>query len=215
MAEVKMESTSSLDLPPNSYKSREKAPKKEQHKIEKTKMTGNITVKKRGFMSKMKGSFISEDAGNVGEYVIKDVIIPTAKDLLFNSVRSALEMVLYGRVRKTSNRTSYSSISTGTYVYNGRSSTNSKKPSKPASAYFDVNNIMFDTRSDAENVLDDLVTLLENYPACTIGDFYDAMGQSAPYTAENYGWTNLSEAQVRSCRDGYYIDFPPYKLVTD
>lgn len=215
MAEVKLDTGSSLDLPSNSYKSKEKmTTKKEEKHIPKAELKGNVTVKKRGFLSKFKGSMVSEDAGNVGEYIVTDIVIPTVKDLVFNSVRGALEMVLYGRVSKRSGKhTPYSSISSGGYVYNGIKSQKEKSVPRNSSAYFDVNNVMFEERRDAEEVLDTMVTLLEDYGSCSITDFYDAMGQSAPYTAEKYGWKNLSDATVRSCREGYYIDFPQYRLI--
>ena len=217
MAEVKLDIESSLNqnLPSNSYKSKEPKPKKEDKNIPKTELKGNVTIKKRGFLSKFKGSMISEDSSSVGEYIVNDIVIPTVKDLLFNSVRGALEMVLYGRVSKSKGKhTPYSSISSGGgYVYNGTRSQKDKSSPRNSSMYFDVNNVMFDERRDAEEVLDIMITLLEDYGSCSITDFYDAMGQSAPYTAEKYGWKNLSDATVRSCREGYYIDFPQYRLI--
>lgn len=218
MAEVKMDTGSSLDLPSNSYKSKEKAMKKEEKHMPKANLKGNVTIKKRGFLSKFKGSMVSEDAGNVGEYIITDIVIPTVKDLVFNSVRGALEMILYGHVSKRSDRrTPYSSISSGGYVYNGRKSQINNQPKKNSLTYFDIENILFDCKGDAEEVLDDMVTWLETYGSCPISVFYDSAQLSAPYTAENYGWKNLSDAMVRSCIDDgiqkYYIDAPQYKLI--
>jgi hypothetical protein len=36
---------------------------------------------------------------------------------------------------------------------------------------------------------------------------------SAPYTAENYGWTDLKDADVRKCKGGYYLDVPEPRII--
>lgn len=222
MAEVKMESTSSLDLPPNSYKSREKAPKKEEkHELDTTPLKGNATFKKKNLMSKLKHSFISEDAGSVGEYIVKDIILPTAKDLLFNSMQSALSIILYGKMpNRKKPHTPYSSLSSGGYTYNSISK--SSKPSQTLNAMnrFDVDEIEFDYLQDAEKVRSDLVELIDVYGNCTIEDLYNSMEITiqSPYlqnSAGKYGWTNLSDARTRRYGEKYYLILPPYKEIKE
>lgn len=218
-----MESTSSLDLPPNSYKSREKAPKKEEkHELNTTPLQGNATFKKKGFMSKIKHSFISEDAGSVGEYIVKDIILPTAKDLLFNSMQSALSIVLYGKMpNKKKSHTPYSSLSSGGgYMYNTISKSSRDTQSQIKINGFDVDEIEFDYLADAEKVLSDLVELIDVYGNCTIADLYNSMEITiqSPYlqnSADKYGWTNLSDAKTRRYGNKYYLLLPPYKEIRE
>lgn len=221
MAEVKMpEDINISDYPSNSNKSKtEKKDQPHEKKIQKVVSNG-VTINKKRFFNKFKNSMVSEDVGTVGEYVVKDIILPTIKDLIFNAARGALEMILYGNASGRNGRgknVPYNSISTNSGVYRydvSRNNQNNKNNRQPPIDYFDVNNVGFKTRADAEMVLDSLRTVLEEYPTVSITDFYDAFDTSAPYTANNYGWSNLSgDIKIKPYRGEWYIDFPPYKNI--
>lgn len=216
MAEIDLNFNSSIqNLPSNSDKLKNgKEPVKEKH-LQKV-VKNEVTIKKKSLFSKFKKDVVSKDAGTVGEYVLKDVILPTIKDLIYNSIRGSLEMVLWGTTKPSKKNVPYNSISSGTYHYNGITNGVSKKEQsnhKRSIDYFDVNNIMFDTRADATNILDNLRMILEEYPSVSINDFYDLMGLSAPHTANDYGWTDLRDAEVQMFRGKYYIALPEYKLI--
>lgn len=209
------------DLPSNSDKSKVEKTDKKVEKPEKRikKVVSNeVTVKKKGFLSNFKKSMVSEDASSVGEYVIKDIVLPTVKDLIFEAVRGSLEMILWGSTsgrRNGRKNIPYNSLNSGTaYYYGGVNNTHANDiPKHKSIDYFDVNNFMFKSRRDAEEVLSTLQLALEEYPSVSIADFYDALGMSAPHTAYNYGWTNLSGVDIRSYRGEYYIEFPQYKQI--
>lgn len=220
MAEVdniNFDVSSSLNLPSMSDKNKVQNENiKEEKHIEKA-IKGNVKIKKKGFLSKFKKSMVSEDANGVGDYVFKDIVIPAIKDVIFDAARGALEMVLYGdhsRRRSRNDRVNYSSISSGSYQYGRNSSKReSSEPRRNRVDDFEVREVIFESRRDAENALSALLMVLEEYPSVSVGDFYDALGQSAPHTTLNYGWTNLNDAKVKPCKDGYYIDFPDPKPI--
>ena len=219
MAEVNLNLKSSLEqLPSNSDKIKNKEEKHEEIKLDKV-VTGNVTVKKRGFFKRFKKSMVSEDAENVGGYVIQDIIIPTVKDLIFDAARGALEMILWGNTsgrRGRKGNVPYNSLNEkSTYQYNGRTNISSReeKRSRRNYNYFDISEMVFDRRSDAEDVLYQLRMVLEEYPSVSVANFYDVLDMSAPYTAENYGWTDLKDADVRKCKGGYYLDVPDPRVI--
>lgn len=219
MAEVDLNLKSSLEqLPSNSDKIKNKEEKHEEIKLDKV-VTGNVTVKKRGFFKRFKKSMVSEDAENVGGYVIQDIIIPTVKDLIFDAARGALEMILWGNTsgrRGRKGNVPYNSLNEkSTYQYNGRTNVSSReeKRSRRNYNYFDISEMVFDRRSDAEDVLYQLRMVLEEYPSVSVANFYDVLDMSAPYTAENYGWTDLKDADVRKCKGGYYLDVPDPRVI--
>ena len=219
MAEVNLNLKSSLEqLPSNSDKIKNKEEKHEEIKLDKV-VTGNVTVKKRGFFKRFKKSMVSEDAENVGGYVIQDIIIPTVKDLIFDAARGALEMILWGNTsgrRGRKGNVPYNSLNEkSTYQYNGRTNVSSReeKRSRRNYNYFDISEMVFDRRSDAEDVLYQLRMVLEEYPSVSVANFYDVLDMSAPYTAENYGWTDLKDADVRKCKGGYYLDVPDPRVI--
>ena len=50
--------------------------------------------------------------------------------------------------------------------------------------------------------------IIDTYGIVTIADFYDLAGVTGDYTTNNYGWTNIRNAEVVRVRDGYIIKMP-------
>ena len=50
--------------------------------------------------------------------------------------------------------------------------------------------------------------LIDVYGIVSVGDYYDLVGIQGDYTSENYGWTNIRNAQVVRVREGYMIKLP-------
>ena len=97
MAEIdlKMGSINDLDLPSKSDKLKINNDLI-NNKKEPVVSNDDIRIKKRGFLKTFKKSMISDDAESIGGYVLKDIVIPTIKDLIFDSIRGALEIALWG-----------------------------------------------------------------------------------------------------------------------
>ena len=69
--------------------------------------------------------------------------------------------------------------------------------------------IAFETRKDAEQVLTTMADTIEKYGVVTLADVYDIAGISEPsYATSKYGWWSVDAGQVVRCRDGYYIKLP-------
>ena len=79
-----------------------------------------------------------------------------------------------------------------------------------APALKDYMDISFDTRMVAERTLTILkAAYLEKYGIATIADLKEISGLHAPYSDNDYGWTNLAFARVYRARDGrFYLDLP-------
>lgn len=68
--------------------------------------------------------------------------------------------------------------------------------------------IVFETREDAERVLDAMTDTVKRYGVVTLADVYDIVGRTATYTANKYGWRSVNAGEVVRCRVGYYIKLP-------
>ena len=80
----------------NSHKSKEQESRKvEEKRVEKV-VKGSTRTKKKSELSKIKDTFISEDAANVKSYIIGDVLIPAAKKAISDIVSNGIDMILYG-----------------------------------------------------------------------------------------------------------------------
>ena len=73
---------------------------------------------------------------------------------------------------------------------------------------FDYEDVIFDTRVDAEEVREQMCDVIRQYGFVTVADMYDMADLPAPYTSSKYGWRNLNSSEVIRNRDGYIIKLP-------
>lgn len=189
------------DYKPNSHKYKaEMAAKAEKKKVEKV-VSGKVKTKKKGEISKLKDVFISEDVSNVKSYIFMDVLVPAVKKAISDIVRDGVDMILYGESRGKK--------SSGTYVsYRDYSKNTSNASRASLRSNFEYDDLYFETRGEAEAVLEQLEEILERYGVVSVADMYDAAGLTAPYTANKYGWMSLRTAEPVRTRDGYIIKLP-------
>jgi hypothetical protein len=189
------------------------------HKVEvnlpsnsKTKkiIKGRVITKKKTLGQKVKEVFVGEDVDNVFSYILHDVIIPATKGALVDAVQSGIEMFLYGEKRgRDYNRTGRSNINYSGISNFGRSAykNNTHRP-EPRRTSRNSEEIIFQTRGDAESVLNNLVDLIKDYGQSSVNDLYDMVGKTGDFTDDRYGWTDLSSSRIRAVRGGYIIEFP-------
>lgn len=181
---------------PNSHRSKQAA---EEEKKPEAMITGTAHVKKRNAVRRVADIFLAEDISTVCGWVLSDVIVPGFKRLLVSSV----DMLLNGKKGSSQNRSS--SVSTVSYrdYYDDRDRSSSRKPE-----YFDYDEITYETRGDAELVLDQMRDILARFRVVRVSDMFDLSRMSSPYTGNRYGWTNLDSARIMPTRDGYVIKMP-------
>ena len=192
---------------PSNVKNPKQAPKPEK-KVEKV-VTGHATTKKKSELRKFADTFITEDAASVKSYILQDVIVPAAKRILDDVIVGSLRMFMYGeRGRSSGGHTNASKVSYRSY-YERENGRRDSAPSRVRSG-FDYDNISFETRGDAEAVLTEMEIIIEQFDMVSVADLYDLADVSTSnYSANRYGWTNLSTAKIERDRDGgYFIRLP-------
>ena len=75
------------------------------------------------------------------------------------------------------------------------------------------NDVILDSRGEAEEVLSHLVDLTIDYGMASVADLYDLVGITSKFTDNNYGWNDLSGASVSRVRDGYLVNLPKTVLL--
>lgn len=195
---------SSEEFPTNSHKSKEEANKRVKESVVK----GKVRTQKKSIGRRMSESFLKEDSSSVFHYVFTEVLLPAMKDTLSDMISKGVEMLLYGSSgegyssrKRDSNRTrvSYSS-------YYERDRRDRVQSNRRAMHVFD--DIIFDDRDEAEEVLTRMSDLVYEYGAASVQDFHDLIGITSNYTDQNWGWTNLATARVVRVRDGFTIRLP-------
>ena len=68
-------------------------------------------------------------------------------------------------------------------------------------------------RDDAELFVERLIDIIEKYEVASLADLYDLLGWASSHVDNKWGWTYLSNVEVRQVRDGYLIDLPPFEAV--
>jgi hypothetical protein len=197
------------NLPDNSHKNRNEKrqtensnlPEKRAEKV----VHGKVKTKANN-ARKLTDIFISEDAANVKNYIIMDVIVPSIKKAIYDLIVGTLDMSLYGG-RGSGKRPTADKISYRDYNNVSRRDERSYGSTRTASGYT-YDDIVVETRGEAESVLARMDEIMEEYEQVRVADLYDLVGISGDYTDNKYGWTNIRNARVVRTRDGYKIEMP-------
>lgn len=195
------------DYPDNSHSAREQRQDSGQaeRKLEKV-VNGETKTRKKSEVKKFANIFVPEDTENVKSYILMDVIVPGIK----NAIADVVSIMLFGEAGRLGRggRGDRSKISYQKYYRDDRD--DRRDYSRPRSAAgFDYDDILFETRGDADLVLDQLESAIANYGIASVADLYDLAGITCrSYTANKYGWTDIRSAKVVRVRDGYILQLP-------
>ena len=187
------------NYPSNSHKAREEVAEKKVEKV----VSGKTSTKKKSGIRKLSDTFLSEDVSNVKSYIFSEVLLPAAKKLVSDIVTNGTNMLLYGEIKNKKGNSSKVSYSR---YYDDRSR-DYRSPVVRNNFYYDE--IIFETRGDAEAVLDAMYDILNQYKVVSVAELYDlASITTHNYTCNNYGWIDLRGSSVVRVRDGYILKLP-------
>lgn len=202
-----------MEYPSNSAKAKPVAsPDPEERKLESV-VAGPVTRRKKPLGRRFTEAFIGGDAPSVWGYVVGDVLVPAARDMLADALTQGFERMIYGEARSTGRRAA-SRGGQGYTSYNRYSSSTIRREdprppmSRRARSQHEFDEIILATRAEAEEVLDNLFQLIEKYGQATVGDLYELVDLTGNYTDDKWGWSDLRGSNVRRTRNGYLLDLP-------
>ena len=194
-----------MNYKPNSHKFREAQAKKDvtEKKVEKI-VSGNVKTKKKSGGSKL---FSPEDMDRIKSYIRDDVVIPNFKDVIWKIIKNGAHMLIFREPADSRDKFSGSKVSYNR-CYGSEGERRHTQPARVPSR-FDYDDIIFETRGDAEAVLVQMDAVIEEYGQVSVLDLYDMAGITAPdYTSKKYGWTNISTSRAVRDGDGYVLRLP-------
>lgn len=208
-------------FPSNSHTTKPaSAPDADKPKIEKV-IVGEVSQRKTPLGKRMAETFLGGDAKTVAHYVLFDVMLPAAKDMMSDAVSQGIDRMLFGDSRSGRTRGGSRPMSgAGGFVnYNrmgsgrGREREDPRQLAKPSRMTQQFDEVVFASRIEAETVLEHMHDLVNQYEVVTVSDFYDLVGMSSKFTDGKFGWDELPNARV--VRDGgdYLLDLPRPKPV--
>jgi hypothetical protein len=177
------------------------------------KVTKAVVVEKnKPLLTRIFGDHMEQ----VGTYILWDVLLPAAKSTISDIISNGIEMVLYGepgtkrkgRLHRDRDRSyvSYNSM----YDRQSRKSRHQERsrPSDRGRSRHQFDDIIIESKPEAEEVLTVLVEAIEMYESCAVADLYEAVGLPTDFTDHKWGWFNLSSAYVKRDRFGYSLVLP-------
>ena len=202
-----------VELEDNSFAAREKTPiererdretRSEQREEYGKVISGTAKRKKKSLGRKILDSIFDADMTRVYE----DVIDPGWKNLLFDIFVSSASQVFFHEIRRSSGGRDSSRTRRTSYdrMYDDR---RDMGRSRSRRASYDIEDVVFETRDDAEIALDRLERILDQYGTVRVSDLNQAAGITGTWTDKNFGWTDLRGVRVLPVPEGWIIDLPP------
>lgn len=197
---------STAEFPPNSDKA--KLGETEEKDIKQVTSSPAIR-RKKGMGKQFKSIFFGGDAKSALQYSIYDVIIPAAKEMMVDAVREGFEKLVMGTSRRQRNAPT---SGPGGYVsYNRYSMGQPQQPrtvSRASRVRHNFDEIVLETRQEAEDVLDRLYEIIDRFGAASVSDLYDLVGVQSNHADQKWGWEELRGATASHVRGGYLLDLP-------
>ena len=171
------------------------------------KVASGRRVKKTG-ANKIKDVIFGDDSRNVLSYLLNDILIPAAKNMLFDMIRDGAEMRIFGEVRNQRSRWRERGASYVSYDQIGRDRDRRDNRYSQRRTTGKPDDILLDTRDEAEEVLSRMYDLFETYGTVSLADYYDLVGVTSEFTDNKWGWDSLMGSRILRVNNGYIVDLP-------
>jgi hypothetical protein len=200
------------DYPPNSDAS--KRSPLDDKKVERV-TSGEAKRKKKSLGKQFKETIVAGDPKAAARYVVMDVLVPEARDMIVNAGIGYIEKLIFGESRRRRGGTTPpQSGPSGYFSYNrqytppGGMTGPERVMSRRARASHDFDEIILQSRGEAEEVINRLFEIVSRYESATVADLYELVGLASVHTDHKWGWTNIRGSGVSRVRDGYLLDLP-------
>jgi len=192
--------------------------------IDKKLVKGKVKEKPKTLGGKMKDLFIA-DGVDITEHLYEKVVKPKVQetaiailDQVFDAFKDGFREVITGGRRPSGGysssssrppRTQYNRIRPSV-VIRGERDRFSDRPPMPIRRSNRVRELMIENQADGEAVIETLEAMIDSdIRHCTVGDYYELMGEDVVSTDHEWGWTDLRNARVRYIADGEYLMVMP------
>lgn len=178
----------------NTDKAREAANVEEKRVVK--QISGTANKKERNGIQKFADVFLPEDISSVKNYIWTDVIVPSIKKVIVDTIES---LIGYS---PSSNKSRGSSPSYRAYYDEPRREQSYRPQAQASSFRFDEYELTFE---DATDAIEELGDILDRYGVVRVADYYEVIKQPCPYTWNGYGWYDLRSVRPERNFNGYYV----------
>lgn len=198
-----------LEVPNNSFKKKYEDEKEKERRD--PSAPPSAMVKRRTIGQKFIDNFVAEDAKTVKGYLLSEVILPALENLFLDTLHQGIDAFFNKSNRYTGRggkSRPYRSASYDRY-YEGRGARNRAEVGGRTKG---IEEVIFNTRQDAQIVREKMLALLEQDQAISIDDYYEIVTDVTGLTVNGdnyldakYGWMDLTGSSVSMARGGGYV----------
>ena len=199
--------------PSNTLKERNKQAQKKEKPDLKCVVSGKTKPVPQSFWSKVFVGIKPASGQTMKGFIFDEIVTPLIQRAVVEGVTGAINYLVKGDAyadRKNNNSfgksyINYNGISSGKsnangsqYVYSGKNSG------------MEIENVWFESRVDAQRVLDEMQSVIAGYDILTVNGFYDIIGRTniIDPSNEKFGWSDLRNAYITASRGGWVIHLP-------
>ena len=206
-----------MDYQNNSKKSKEPQEGKVlPEKVVEKVISGEAVVQKKPLGTKVKDLFVAADFRSVARYVVYDVLIPAARNMIVDTATKGVERMMYGESAVSRRgygpgpRVTYNNpINRGYQPVYSRNAPPIEVGPRRSSSNIGRFDYLLTSREDADLVLERMSDIIDTYEAVSLSDLNEMLGLPSQHTDIKWGWTHMNGAGVRQVRDGYLIELSP------
>lgn len=208
------------NFPSNAHKPKSVTPEKpktDEPRVQRV-VEGEVIRRKKSLGKRFMETFFGDTKG-IGRAVLEEILIPTAREMVFEAGKDALDRALFPDARGIGHRrgssrggpTNYRALSGG-IAAKAIAIRDDPRPalSRRARATHNFDEIILNSRREGEDILAQMFEVVERFDAVTVADLYEMVNIDANYTDRKFGWTGpmLSGAGVDRVKEGYLLDLP-------
>lgn len=210
------------DYAGNSNKGKQKVlqPDEVQDRQKLNPVSTSATIKKRTLGERFKDVFLNVDAKGTAGFVFRGVLVPAARDMVFDAGKEALFRVLYPDAAATGRtapgnkgsgpgpKTNYQNPSAGRGAGSMPLSQRRSEVREQTLPQY-----VYGNQAEPERILDTMKELIDRREYVTVADYRELSGYDSNYVDVSWGWVNLMGSQIIKMREGWTIDMPnPVRL---
>lgn len=181
-------------------------------------VSGPTKIAKKSELRRLADLFLYRDGKSIKTYLVGDVLVPSGKkaisDIARNTINtfadvvlSSLSMAIWGEPDRIGKSAANGASKTSYQQYYDRRRDQGGVARSPVSR-FEYEDIIFERMVDAEDVLDGMREIIDQYQVVSVGDLYELAKIKSEHTLNNYGWSDISSATIRPAQGGYILRLP-------
>lgn len=182
-------------------------------------ISGEVSKKKKSLGAKFRETFLATDGKTAATYVVNEVLLPSARDMLFDAIAKGANRLMYGDRATRSGpgvvggKTAYNAPVNRTFSGVQTFPFSQRMFQQPAPSKNAGDDFILSSREDAEIIIDTMNEHIQQYGFVTVYDLKKMLGMPPEHTDNKWGWESLRGAQMRQVRNGWLMDLPNPKQI--